>query len=651
MRGGSLLIEVLLVFLWCCLSTAVAGNAGNSPDCKLEYFQSLTKDLKKFDNSDLSKYQNIASKLENCLSESRTDLYLFKNEIYYKMGLIHLSMGNDMKAMNAFEELQGLGDSYYNLSKDRLSDLYTEFGLWDHLRMLLPDDDTGDIFRSLNSTLYQKINDPTKFSTIDDELVPMLNISPYDIETLTIRADFLFHKLIESEHFNDLTVAYEIARIFETILEKHKIRLSLDKRIQMHYTISLLQLLVLNIEPTQHIRKCLAIDMDYKPCKELSLLVSRLNKINPTRAQLFDTQTYISKNDIDWDKIVNYYMIKKRDGVINYEWIRNKIVQLINDNTDLLVKDRAITNHLFETCVKEPLVDNADNFAFFRYLEIILCQANMELSLSNSKNRENYKKNMDRICKKTLKDTLTAEEWGDFINVLNKKDAQLSEEFLNKIWNMYPTLSIYMISKIISRKNFKQFNGQLQDLIIKFFNDNNLFNTMNPFIQKEASVVQKIQDKKQKLNEQRQRQRQQQQQQQQRQFFQQFGQQQQHQQRAPPPPPAHNTDKDYYKILNVSKDSNSKEIRKAYLNLTKKYHPDKQGSLSENDQKKIHEKMSEINEAYEILSDGSKRTDYDNSRNGGGAGGHHRQQGNGNDWFNFQAQGNPFPFGNMRGGF
>ncbi|CAB4256936.1 similar to Saccharomyces cerevisiae YJL073W JEM1 DnaJ-like chaperone required for nuclear membrane fusion during mating, localizes to the ER membrane [Maudiozyma barnettii] len=650
MKGSNLLIEVCLVVIWYYLGTTVA-HTENLSDCKLEYFQGLTKDLKRFDNSDLSKYQNVASRLDNCLSDSRRDLYMFKNEIYYKIGLIHLSMGNDMKGMNAFEELKDLGDSYYNLSKDRLSDLYTEFGLWDRLKLLLPDDDTGDIFRSLNSTLHEKINDPSKLSTINDELVPMLNISPYDINTLTIRADFLFHQLIESENFNDLTAAYEIARIYETILEKHKITLSLDKRIQMHYTISLLQLLILNIEPTQHIRKCLAIDMDYKPCKDLSLLVSRLSKINPTRAQLLDTETYVSKTDIDWNKVIDYYMTQKRDGIINYEWINSKIVKLINDNTDLLVTNRAATNHLFETTKKGPLTVKADHFAFFKYLDIILCQANMELSLTKGKDRDHYKKDMDRFCKKTLKETLTPEEWDNFINVLNKKDAQISEEFMNKIWNMYPTLSIYMIGKIISRKTFKQFNGQLQDLLIKFFNDNSLFNTMNPFIQKEASVIQKIQNKKQKLNEQRQRQRQQQQQQQQqRQFFQQFGQQQQHQQRAPPPPPAHNTDKDYYKILNVPKESNSKEIRKAYLNLTKKYHPDKQGSLSENDEKKIHEKMSEINEAYEILSDDNKRSDYDNSRNGGSGGGH-RQQGNGNDWFNFQSQGNPFPFGNMRGGF
>ncbi|KAG0657794.1 hypothetical protein C6P45_002327 [Maudiozyma exigua] len=654
MRHYHILTNLLIVTLWLFgIDIPAAWAKAEQNNCKLTYFQGLTKDLKRFDNSDLSKYQNVAAKLEHCLNESTPDLYLFKNEIFYKMGLIHLSLGNDMKAMNAFEELKNLGDSYYNVSKERLSDLYTSFGLWARLKNLLPEDDTSEFFKSLNKTLYEKIYDENKFSTIDDELVPMLNISPYDIDILTIRSDFLFRKLIDSSHFNDLTVAYEITRVYETILEKHKIMLSLDKRIQIHYSIAMIQLLILNIEPTQHIRKCLSIDMDYKPCKDLSLMVSRLNKINPTRSQLFDTQTYTSEKNIDWEEINKYYTVDKRKNQINYDWINNHIVESINRNIDLFITHRPITKKLFlKKDTKTELVSTADNFAFFKFIDIILCQANMELSLK-SKNKKEHKKLMDHYCKKIMKETFSKEDLDKFVNTLNKKDAQLPEEFINTVWNTYPTVAIYMVDKIISRKNFRLHNGQLQDVIIKFFDDNSLFNTMDPFIQKEASIIQKIMNQKQKLNEQRQ-------QQQQRQFFQQFAGGQQGQQRGPPPqqPPAHNPDKDYYKILSVPKDANSKEIRKAYLNLTKKYHPDKQGNMSEDEQKKVHEKMSEINEAYEILSDDSKRNEYDNMSRGGGPGagasfGNQRQQGNRNGWFNFQqqAQGNPFPFGNMRGGF
>lgn len=61
--------------------------------------------------------------------------------------------------------------------------------------------------------------------------------------------------------------------------------------------------------------------------------------------------------------------------------------------------------------------------------------------------------------------------------------------------------------------------------------------------------------------------------------------------------------KDYYEILGVSRSATSEEIKKAYRKLAHKYHPDKPGG----DEKKF----KEINEAYQILSDVEKRTQYD----------------------------------------
>lgn len=64
--------------------------------------------------------------------------------------------------------------------------------------------------------------------------------------------------------------------------------------------------------------------------------------------------------------------------------------------------------------------------------------------------------------------------------------------------------------------------------------------------------------------------------------------------------------RDYYEILGVSKNATDKEIKKAYRDLAKKYHPD----LNPGD-KAAEEKMKEINEAYEVLSDPQKRAQYD----------------------------------------
>lgn len=60
--------------------------------------------------------------------------------------------------------------------------------------------------------------------------------------------------------------------------------------------------------------------------------------------------------------------------------------------------------------------------------------------------------------------------------------------------------------------------------------------------------------------------------------------------------------KDYYKILGVPRNASFEEIKKAYYKLAHKYHPDKGGDK---------EKMKEINEAYQVLSDKEKRKQYD----------------------------------------
>ena len=62
---------------------------------------------------------------------------------------------------------------------------------------------------------------------------------------------------------------------------------------------------------------------------------------------------------------------------------------------------------------------------------------------------------------------------------------------------------------------------------------------------------------------------------------------------------------DFYDILGLSKTATSKEIRMAYMKLAKKYHPDK------NDSDGAQEYFAKISNAYEILSDPSKRKIYD----------------------------------------
>ena len=82
--------------------------------------------------------------------------------------------------------------------------------------------------------------------------------------------------------------------------------------------------------------------------------------------------------------------------------------------------------------------------------------------------------------------------------------------------------------------------------------------------------------------------------------------------------------KDYYKILGVDRKASEEEIRKAYRDLAKQYHPDR----NPND-KQAEERFKEINEAYQVLSDSKKRSHYDRL---------------GSDYSNWQRRGAPGDF-------
>ena len=64
--------------------------------------------------------------------------------------------------------------------------------------------------------------------------------------------------------------------------------------------------------------------------------------------------------------------------------------------------------------------------------------------------------------------------------------------------------------------------------------------------------------------------------------------------------------RDYYEVLGIQKGASDDEIKKAFRKLAVKYHPDKNPG-----DKAAEEKFKEINEAYSVLSDKTKRQRYD----------------------------------------
>jgi molecular chaperone DnaJ len=89
-------------------------------------------------------------------------------------------------------------------------------------------------------------------------------------------------------------------------------------------------------------------------------------------------------------------------------------------------------------------------------------------------------------------------------------------------------------------------------------------------------------------------------------------------------------EKDFYKVLGVSETASAEEIKRAFRKLARQYHPDRNPG-----DKSAEEKMKEVSEASDVLSDPKKRAEYDQvrqmARSGFGAGGF--------------GGGNPFGFG------
>jgi molecular chaperone DnaJ len=109
-------------------------------------------------------------------------------------------------------------------------------------------------------------------------------------------------------------------------------------------------------------------------------------------------------------------------------------------------------------------------------------------------------------------------------------------------------------------------------------------------------------------------------------------------------------EKDFYKILGIGKSATGDEIKKKYRSLARELHPDKTKGDSA-----MEEKFKAVSEAYDILSDGKKRAEYDQARDMFERGGMRAPQGGqnfqGGDFSDIFGGGNPQDiFANLFGG-
>src|SRR3954447_23169685 len=79
------------------------------------------------------------------------------------------------------------------------------------------------------------------------------------------------------------------------------------------------------------------------------------------------------------------------------------------------------------------------------------------------------------------------------------------------------------------------------------------------------------------------------------------------------------TKRDYYEILGVARSASGEEIKRSYRRLAMKYHPDRNNGDTRG---KAEAKFKECAEAYEVLSDSTKRQRYDQYGHQGVSGQH-----------------------------
>ncbi len=94
--------------------------------------------------------------------------------------------------------------------------------------------------------------------------------------------------------------------------------------------------------------------------------------------------------------------------------------------------------------------------------------------------------------------------------------------------------------------------------------------------------------------------------------------------------------RDYYEVLGVAKGASESDIKKAYRKLARQHHPDRNPG-----DKQAETRFKEVQEAYDVLSDKSKRAQYDRfgfagPSGAGGGQGPFRAEGGGGQGFEFQ---------------
>lgn len=598
------------------------------------------------------------------------------SKIYYRQGLINYSIGKDNVALEDYKSCLQY-DQASSVCMSKLYQLGLNLGKIELLseklkdgKILLGHEFASEIEEKL-SILSTKKEEATKFSeqggysNCRTAIGEVLEISPQFQEARIIRIECLK---------NDKNIDFDGKT--DMLMNDYKSLLSAggnSKNLSIYS--DFFKLLYFNrpdtVDPllsTKNLQICLRMDNEFEPCKLYAKLTYKLDSLfqKMNDISLFYSHVYFKTedgttvdgdveriaelelseeawrefNDFLFDESKKIKLRKKEINQvdINYEKLTNNFEIFMELAMKNLVETFNFSNNDYELIYNSKVLNEFLKMSYESFIHL-------------TSNYRKLKKD-ERFVKFTK-----SVYWKKFEALINKKikeskegDEEQRKNFVNLKEKFIPFL-VSRVDILISTKKYKEANDILSG-VNEIAKKTKLWQSRYETLDK--LYLHKIREEEEQRRRQQHFEHQQRQQQRQREQQQRYYEQQQQTQ-------FNNDGKDLYEILDIPRDADDAAIKKAYREKVKLYHPDKNRD-SKLTTEEIEAKMVEVNNAYEVLSDKSKKSDYDMSTNGNGGrdqggfgggqggfgGGHPFQQGGFN--FNFGGNGGFGGFADMFGG-
>lgn len=586
--GGMYFLLLLLQFLYC-INVVICSNESNSLVERIQFTHSLFSNEGPTNNV-LDQYDTMVREIETQESVEKTRLKDYLPQLYFKKALIEINLNKESLAIQDLKRCVQL-DPVMKPARLKLIDILLEKGDFTTLADFISKDDSH-IIQKIDSVknafkkaenAYNKKDYKQCTDELEENVIPITPSNPNAYQ-LHLKCILEIYSKLEATDSQILPLKLVISDLSKLINLQPMSYLG-------WYELTANYLLFTEVQFEKswlYIKNCLKIDNDFKGCGQISKFFVKF-------------QTFLN--------ILEEYSINNGHYYLGNDANTQNVDEDLNRNIDF----KFVKQFLLQDDIKVSKIEkkklSSDIKSNYDYL-LYKASSFLQNELGNTKAFKSLKfiVDLDRIVCESF---------------IQSKEYLKAKSFCSKIddaENPFLPKHIPEVDQLLAKKKYDEAKGLL-DQFKNSVKQSKLFRERYEVIERYINQERQQQQQKQW----------QQQQQQQRQWQQR---QQQQRQRAPSP---NKPTTDYYKILDISRDADDKTIKKAYRTQTLKYHPDK---YKGNDltPEQIENKMQDINQAYEVLSDRELRERYDRGDDPNDPSGGQRQQqpfGGGGQQFQF----------------